>query len=463
MRSHDPLLSPRSASSARRPPGPAFSSLDILRLQSRGESFDFLDAAIRWKQTYGDWVYWNFFPYPAYIITDLDALRQIMIDQADAFQKPPIYKSTLGRFLGNGLLVSDGDFWRRQRKLAQPAFYHQRVLSYAETMVAYASHVRDDWRDGERIDAAEAMMALTLRIVAKTLFDADVSADAALIRDNLDRVQQESTTIGASFIAALLPAWTPLPANIRQRRAIRALDEVILRIIRQRRESGEDRGDLLSMLLLSQDERGQMSARQARDEAMTLFMAGYETTSHLLAWTWALLGRHPAAESALQAELDAVLTGSAPSYADLARLPYTEAVIKEALRLYPPAYGFGRQAVRPVEIGGYVLPKGALVFIYPYLVQRDPRWFDQPDAFLPERWLSGLEARLPKFAYFPFGGGARICIGSAFALMETRLILATLAGRWRLRLESPAAEPERDALITLRPRGGVPALLERRC
>jgi cytochrome P450 len=440
---------------------PQFSSFDLVRASLRGELPDLLALAAGWKRDYGDFVYWNFFPYPAYVVSHPDALHEILVEKADAFQKPPIYKSTLGRFLGNGLLVSDGGFWRRQRRLTQPAFHHARVGRYAETMVSAAQALTAGWQDGAQIDAHAEMMRLALEIAAKTLFNADVGADAETIRSNLHVIQRESTALALSFLTALLPAWFPIPANRRQRRAIRALDAVIARIIRERRASGIDHGDLLSMLLAAVDGEQRMTDQQARDEAMTLFMAGYETSSNALAWTWALLAQNPDAEARLHAELDAVLASRPPALDDLARLTYTDWVIKESLRLYPPAHGFGRQAVRRVEISGRVLPKGSIIFIYPYLVQRDPRWFDQPDAFKPERWAGDLEKRLPKFAYFPFGGGARICIGSAFALMETRLVLATIAARWRLRLQ-PGARIEPEALITLAPRGGLPMISERR-
>jgi cytochrome P450 len=436
----------------RLPPHPDFSTYDLVRLSLRGESFDFLAAAERWTREYGDLVYWNFFPTPAYIVNHPDMLHEVLIEKADAFQKPPIYKAILGRFLGDGLLVSDGAHWRTQRKHVQPAFHHARVGRYAAAMVDAAARAASTWESGAPFDADDVMMRLSLDIIARTLFDADVRADAAAIGAHLHTIQRESVALASSPLTALAPAWLPLPANVRQRRAIRALDGVIMRIIRARRASGIDTGDLLSMLLAHDADGAIMSEDAARDEAITLFMAGYETSAHALAWTWGLLATHPAVQDALYAELDAVLNGRAPTMDDLARLPYLDAIVKESLRLYPPAHGFGRQSTRAVQIGGWQIPKGAILFIYPYLVQRDARWFDAPATFDPARWLDGRTAALPKFAYFPFGGGARICIGSAYAGMLIRSVTATIAAGWRVRRAHGDSAIPHEALITLRPR-----------
>lgn len=450
------------------PPGPTFTMFDILKTQlmgalrpaQQGEGFGFLTAAMDWTKQYGDIVYWNFWPNQAFIVNHPDMLHEVLVTKADSFHKAPFYKLMLSRFLGNGILVSDGDFWRRQRKLAQPAFHHKRIESYAVNTVDFSLKLMQDWHDGQQINALDEMMKLTLAVVAKSLFDADVTGRSEIVGRNLDELQQTSTEQSQSFLAMLIPQWMPTSMNRRQKAATKALDEIIMGFIRERRASGEDKGDLLSMLLAAQDDDGNgMSDKEARDEAITLFLAGYETTSNAMAWTWMLLSQNPEVEARLHEELDTVLAGRAPTFADLPRLKYTEWVIKEALRLYPPAHGFGRQSIEDVEVGGFTIPKGSIVFIYPYIIHRDARWFPDPDAFKPERWANDFEKQIPKYAYIPFGGGPRICIGNQFALMEARLILATLAQRYRVRVhaEQPITP---EPLITLRPLGGVPAHLE---
>jgi cytochrome P450 len=249
--------------------------------------------------------------------------------------------------------------------------------------------------------------------------------------------------------------WLPTPTNRKIKEALDFIHQTILDIINKRRLSGEDRGDLLSMLLLATDEAGtgQMSAEQARDEAVTLFLAGHETTSTLLSWLWVLLAQHPEVTSKLYQELDSVLGDRLPTVADLSQLPYTEMIVKEALRLYPPSWTIGRQAAETVIIEGYTIPRGSLIFASPYVVHRNPQYFDEPEQFIPERFAGNLEKRLPRYAYFPFGGGPRICIGQAFAMMEARLILATIAQRWQWSL---AETVTMDPVITMRPQHGVP-------
>ncbi|NDJ63250.1 MAG: cytochrome P450 [Chloroflexi bacterium] len=452
-----------------RPPGPKGNSaaliiqrlFDSLRPNVETNRESFMLTMAEWPKIYGDQVYYHFFPMHMYMFSHPDDIHDILVKQADKFHKSTFYKQILSRFLGNGMLISDGEFWKRQRKLAQPAFHHKRIVSYADTMVRYTERMMAGWQHGQVIDAADAMMKLTLAIVGKTLFDADVDAEAKTVGEAMEVIQHTSTHSANALIA--LPDWVPTAQNRERRRAVAALDAIVMRMIRERRESGEDKGDLLSMLLLAVDEQDGtgMTDQQARDEALTLFLAGHETTSNALAWTWYLLGEHPEAEARLHAELDRVLAGRAPTMADLKDLPYTEQVIKESMRLYPPAPGFSRQVIEAVEIGGCTVPKGASVFIFSYAVHRDERWFPNPLAFQPERWTPEFEKGLPKYAYFPFGGGPRICIGNSFAMMETQLVLATMAQRFQLKLV-PGQEIVPEALITLRPRNGVQVeLIER--
>jgi cytochrome P450 len=409
---------------------------------------------------YGDVVALRLGPRRFYVVNHPDLVEDVLVTQNRRFIKHFALRRAK-RTLGNGLLTSEGDFWRRQRRLAQPGFHRERIAAYAAVMVEFAERMLAGWEDGQRRDAQNDMMRLTLEIVAKTLFDSDVageSADASVAMEAL--LTSFTARMDRMF---LVPEWFPTPGNLRTERAARRLDRIILAIIAQRRASGEDRGDLLSMLLHAQDEEDGtgMDDRQLRDEAMTLFMAGHETTANTLAWVWFLLSNHPEVERRLHDELDGVLGGRPPDVADLPRLPYTDAVVTETLRLYPTVWLLGREAIEPCEVGGYPVPVGRTIFMSQWVLHRDPRFFDEPLSYRPERWLDGLAKRLPRYAYFPFGGGPRICIGNAFAQMEAVLLLATIARRFRLRLE-PGAVVAPVPTMTLRPKGGVPVTLERR-
>jgi len=366
------------------------------------------------------------------------------------------------RFLGEGLLTSEGEHHRRQRRLAQPAFHRQRIVGYGAIMTDYAARARERWQNGATVDIAEEMNRLTLAIVGKTLFDADVEAESREIGEAL-------TTILSLFNQVMLPYTGllqkfPLPANRRFQRAAERLDATIYRMIQEHRAGGVDRGDLLSMLLAAQDEEGGgggMTDKQVRDEAMTIFLAGHETTANALAWTWYLLSQNPAVETKLHAELDRVLAGRLPNFHDLPQLRYTEMVLAESMRLFPPAWVIGRRALTDQPLGPYTIPANAIVICSQYVTHHNRRYFPEPFRFDPERWTPEAKARLPKFAYFPFGGGARICIGESFAWMEGILLLATLAQRWRMRLV-PGHPVEPQPRITLRPKHGLRMTLERR-
>jgi len=365
------------------------------------------------------------------------------------------------RLLGEGLLTSEGEFHRRQRRLAQPAFHRRRVNSYARVMVEYAEAASARWRDGQELDISDEMMRLTLAVVGKTLFDADVESDA-------DEVGSALTEVMNLFGYLMLPfsellEKLPLPPRRRFLRARARLDAVIYRIIEERRRSGVDRGDLLSTLLHAVDEEGDrtgMTDEQLRDEVMTIFLAGHETT---LTWAWFLLAQNPEAEARLHEELDAVLAaGRPPEPEDVPALRYTEMVVAETMRLYPPAWALGRLALEDYEVRGYLIPRGALVLVSQYVIHRDPRFFPDPERFDPARWTPEAKSARPQFAYFPFGGGPRRCVGEGFAWTEAVLILAALARRWRPRL-LPGRRVETQPRITLRPgEGGVPVRLERR-
>ena len=404
---------------------------------------------------YGDVVYYRLLNYNVYQLNHPDYIQEVLVNQAEQVNKGKLDKAVLSQTVGTGILTSEGEFHRAQRKLMQPAFHHKRIEAYGQVMTDYTARMLKSWRAGQTLDIHEAMTTLTMQIVSKTLYDADMSNASDAIGEAVHVVNQIG---GQQFQQGYVPPkWLPTRQNRQSRQAIKKLDALMMPIIEERRKSGEDKGDLLSMLLLAQDEDSGngMTDRQVRDEAVTLFVAGHETTSNLLSWAWHLLAQHPQAEARLHDEVDSVLGGVAPTLADLARLPYTDWVIKEALRLNPPAWILnGRTPLTDLEVGGYTIPTGSLIFISPYVMHRDPRYFDNPDAFIPERWADGLDKRIPRYAYFPFGGGPRVCIGNQFALMEAKLVLATIAARYQLALAS--SEPvELDPLITLRPKAGI--------
>jgi len=410
------------------------------------------------SREYGDIVTMSFYKFRVYYVSHPDYIEEVLVNQARKFIKGRILRANKGLF-GNGLLTSEGDFWLRQRRLAQPAFHRARIAAYGETMVRFTERLIAGWRDGETRDIHAEMMRLTLQIVAKTLFDAEVDGDAQQVGHALEAIMEFNSDFRRLI---LTPSWLPTLRNLRAALAIRRLNKIIYRIIDRRRAAGGDPGDLLSMLLHAQDEDGsRMTDRQLRDEVITLFLAGHETTALALSWTWWLLAQNPQAEAKLHAELDAVLAGRSPTLEDLPNLRYTDHVISESMRLYPPAWGMARVAIEDAEIGGYRIPKGSGVSLSQWVVHRDSRWFEAPEEFHPERWEGDLLKRLPRFAYFPFGGGPRQCIGNTFALMEAALLLATIAQKFRVRLV-PNQKVEPVASITLRPRHGIQVTLEAR-
>ena len=410
---------------------------------------------------YGDIVYFKLGPQPAYFLNHPDYVRDVLVTSNNSFMKGRALQRSK-RLLGEGLLTSENPVHRRQRRLAQPAFHRQRIASYAGVMTSYADRLVSGWHDGDTLDISEQMMRLTLAIVGKTLFDADVEGEAAEIGEAL-------TTVMDLFNLLLLPfsellEKLPLPHKKRFDKAKSRLDETIYRILEERRRSGLDHGDLLSMLMLAEDTEDsgeRMTDLQIRDEAMTIFLAGHETTSNALTWTWYLLSQNPEVEKRLHAELDEVLNGRAPTFEDVPRLRYTEMVFSESMRLYPPAWAIGRLATQDHRIGDYVIPKGSLVLLSQYVMHRDARFFREPDKFDPERWTPEAKEARPQFSYFPFGGGPRRCIGEGFAWMEGILLIASIANRWRMRLE-PGHRVELQPVITLRPKHGMRMTLHER-
>ena len=409
----------------------------------------------------GDVTFFRMGSQPGYFLNHPDLARDLFVVNAHKFMKGRALQRAKN-LLGEGLLTSEGAFHLRQRRMIQPAFHRNRIAEYATSMVEFAERMSSRWSDSDVRDIDKEMMHLTLQIVGKTLFSANVEDDA-------DAVGNAMTTVSKLFDFLLLPysEWLqhlPLPQTRRFNTARATLNSVIYGIINERRRSGADTGDLLSMLLLARDEDdgGVMTDEQVRDEALTLFLAGHETTSNALTFTWYLLSQNPDKAQKMHDELDRVIDRRSPKVGDIADLKYTEAVLAESMRLFPPAWAIGRLALEEHQFGGYKIPKGALVLVSPYVAGRDPRFWDDPDLFLPERWFTqSVKEAGQKNIYFPFGGGIRRCIGEGFAWTEGILLLATFARKWRLSLV-PEQKIALQPLITLRPKYGMRMRVEGR-
>jgi cytochrome P450 len=394
-------------------------------------------------------------PQAVVLLMHPDDIRRVLVTNQRTFVKGRATRRTK-LMLGDGLLTSEGELHLRQRRLMQPAFHRERLADYGRVMATYAGRAADSWRSYDLLDAHEAMMRLTLAIAGRTLFDADVERDAREIGEALGLALRMFNYM--IFPVGPILQRMPLRWVRDYHKGLTWLDGLIYRMIAERRAAGEvDRGDLLSMLLAARDAEGDgtgMDDRQLRDEIVTLLMAGHETTANWLAWTWYLLSQNPEAEARLHDELHRVLGGRAPAVEDIPRLEYTRRVLAEALRVYPPAWAVEREALVDFEVRGHRIEKGDIIVMSQWLVHRDPRWWVAPERFDPDRWAPDLDATRPKFSFFPFGAGTRICIGENFAWMEAALVLATMAQRWRLRYET-AQPPIPEPLVTLRPKGGL--------
>jgi cytochrome P450 len=449
--------------SIRRPPGPP----------SRGivgnlpmASPDPLGLFSEWAHQYGDIFHYRVFNRHVYFVNHPDLIKEVLINQASNFIKGDAVRANR-RIFGHGLLANEGASWLRQRRLIQPAFHRKHIEAYANIMVQYTQRMLAGWHDGEARDIHQNMMQLTLEIVSMALFSVEIAPEKDRVALALDDLMELS--IG---LRMLLPApfrRFPTKKNRRYEAAIRSLDDIVYGLIRERQANpgasskhGFHSEDLLGTLLQVRYEDGSaMAAEQLRDEVMTLLLAGHETTAVSLSWIWLLLSQHPEAEQKLWSELDQVLNGRSPTMRDLAALPYTERVVKEAMRLYPPAWAIVRNAIEDCDIGGYRIPAKSPVIMSQWVMHHDRRFYDQPHSFLPDRWLDERLKTAPRFSYFPFGGGPRMCIGASFATTEAALVLATIAQQYQIRVTS--TEPIlRTPSITLRPRHGIPVTLTRR-
>ena len=395
-----------------------------------------------------------------YHVNHPDLIEAVLVTHNSHFRKDKSLREGGRPIFGNGLLTSDGDFWLRQRRLASPAFHRQRIAAYGDVIVNYTDRMVKSWQDGETRDLHEDMMHLTLEVVAKCLFNTEATEQALVIGRALDHIMRKWNNQGfGQVIEGVIGRPLPTQAHRDYLAAIQQLDQIIYGIINERRKTHDDRGDLMSMFLEAQDEDGkQMSDQQLRDECMTMFIAGHETTALALSWTWHELSKQPAVVAKLQDELQRVLNGRLPSLSDLPHLSTTTFIINETMRLRPPAWAISREALSDVEIGGHVIPKGSEVIMSQYAMHRDPRYFADPDLFKPERWENDFAKTLPKYAYFPFGGGPRQCIGQQFAMMEATLMLATMAQKFSFELV-PNQRIEPQPSITMRPKYGLKMIL----
>src|SRR6266567_2023913 len=438
-----------------RPPGPKpYFLVGNMPLASH----DPLAVFSAWAREFGDIFYYRAIWINVFFLNHPDLIESVLVRNYQSFLKDHVMRKSRW-FFGDGLLTNEGESWLRQRRLSQPAFHRDRIASYAKIMTDYTQRTLANWRDGETRDMHQEMMQLTLRMVVRVLFGVEAE-EIGKISAAMNVLMRNSS--GVRLLLPPVARYMSTPAMIEFRRGVRQLDDTVYGIIARRRAGKSDSGDLLSMLMQARDEDGsQMTDKQLRDEVMTFLLAGHETTALALSWTWHLLGQNPEAEGKLHEELDQALGGRVPGFADLQALRYAERVIKESMRLYPPAWGLARTVIKEFEIGGYRVPAGANVVMSTWIMHRDPRYFPEPEKFDPDRWLPEKVQGLPKFAYFPFGGGPRQCIGAAFAMMEATLLLATIAQRFRFR--RVAGHPIVPVpSFTLRPKYGIKMMLQAR-
>lgn len=443
--------------STRFPPGPSSGLLGLgflARMQR-----DLVGHCADLAREHGDCVHYRVVGVHVFQFTHPDQAHEVLVGQHRAFQKSARMRQVLGQWTGNGLVLNEGEAWVRQRRLVQPAFKPQRVASHVAAVVRQTGRMLDGWAGRPEVDVAAEFGRLTLGAVAEALFGADVEDRTDVFLDAVAVLNEVAIReMSAPFV---LPLWAPTPGKRRLRRAADAIDGVVRRLIAERRRSGEDRGDLLSALLLAVDEEGdggRMTDEQVRDEAVNLLLGGNETTATALTWIAHLLARSPEVQEEVRREVEEVLGGAPPAADALPRLAHTTMAFKEAMRLYPSVYVVTREAVEPVEIAGYPVPRGAQIHLVPYVTHRDPRWFDAPESFRPARFAA--EDALPRGAYFPFGLGPRACVGRAFAMTEAPVVLAMLLQRFRLRPAPGAGEVELEAQMSLHPKGGLRLALE---
>ncbi len=438
------------------PPGPKG---EPLIGNARQFVLDPLGYLQRCSQEYGDVMQIRLGTTAIYMVSHPDSIEQVLVTHNDHYAKSKFTQRRKSLF-GNGLIFSEGDFWLRQRRLMQPAFHQKRLATYGNVMVSLAQRISDSWEDGATLNIHEDMMQLSLEIVVKTLFNTDTTGDVQKIGKALDIIIDQVSAAAVRPIQ--FPDWVPTAGNRKYNTALAELNVIVTQIIREHRQQTTESDDLLSTLLHIQDEDGtRMTDKQIRDEVVNLYIAGHETVALALSYTWHLLAEHPDIEAKLHTELENVLQGKIPTLEDLQRLPYTELVFNEAMRLYPPVWGIFRDCKVADTLGGYPIPPGSVILLSPWVVHHDARFYSDPEAFRPERWEKQSGQARPRYAYFPFGGGQRLCIGNLFALMEGRLVLATIAQKWRFEL-APDSPLELVPSITIRPKYGIKVVAHKR-
>lgn len=407
---------------------------------------------------YGDLAFFRLGPIQCVQVNRPEWIQHLLTKEAGRMHKSWDYRE-LAFVLGEGLVTSEGDLWKRQRRLIQPAFHNDRIRTYAKTMVERAGVMLEGWRDGQELELSSAMSQVTLEIVGRALFGADVADDAKVISEAITVFMDRFEALMTSWVP--LPVAWPLPGNRRALAAIRRMDEVVYRMVRERRASSARGDDLLSWLIEARDEQGALDDKQLRDELVTLLLAGHETTSLALTWTLMLLSENPDVERRLARHLDEVLRGRAPQPGDEPNLGFTRQVVEEGMRLRPPVWGAGREALEDIALGEFVIPKGTQIFFTQWVTHHDPRFFPNPEHFDPDRWSADERESIPRYAYFPFGGGPRVCVGMNFAMMEATLLLAAIVQRFHVEV-LPGQTIELQPAVTLRPKNGIRVKLESR-
>jgi cytochrome P450 len=429
-----------------------------------GSTLDFKDHPLHYVQylhrAYGDVVKFKVGFQTWFLVCRPDLIWEMTVTRSGEFRKPAVARKIWKDFLGDGLLTAEGDVWRASMAMMRPAFHRDRIHAYGEVMTEYTDRMIDGWTDGEDRDIGSDMVGLTLEVVAKTLFDADVHDGAPVVRDAMLVLQE--VMVDHIHMPIPVPKWWPSAKNRRKVEAIEAIEAIVRDVIAERRASQRDHGDLLSMIVFAKGEDGAgMADREVRDQAMTLFFAGHETSSHALTWAWYLLSRHPHVVERMREELDAVVGERAPTVDDLKSLPYLEQVVKESLRILPSVWVFMKEPIEDTQLGGFHVPKGAQIMISPYVTQHDARWFPSPETFDPDRFHKERAKEIPTGAYVPFSAGQRVCLGKTFAMMEVRLIL----GRLVQRVDPVVAEGYEPVIVSelsMHPKDGMPVVVRMR-